>query len=233
MFGPRAISICGWLLLPLLAALPPAGAPQTRIEDRAGKAEAKDGADRESKGEPKGRRTVWNLDGGVFFSTDGHAANGSCFRLSGHMTAPGFFDGLRRVDSDEGSSYRLRDKVVTEYPTELEVVLHLQDFPCSPDLKDTVVRPPLTREVMNTLHLNFYWKEGVQLRPVREAKRIAADVRRLESYATGSAAEDLAPRYEWSYAFMVESAGVPLTNDLVLVIEDEDHKLAARVAARL
>jgi len=31
----------------------------------------------------------------------------------------------------------------------------------------------------------------------------------------------------------VNSENVPLTNDLVLVIENQEHKIAARVAARL
>ena len=63
---------CAGALLPFLAHLPSV-APQSRIEERVEKAEAKDGAAREPKGDIKGRRTVWNLDGGVFFSTDGHA----------------------------------------------------------------------------------------------------------------------------------------------------------------
>src|SRR5258708_9118057 len=68
--------------------------PQSRIEDRINKPEA---PQKKSPKVPK--RTVWNLDGGVFFATDGHLENGSCFRLSGGVTAPDFFDGLRRIDT--------------------------------------------------------------------------------------------------------------------------------------
>jgi hypothetical protein len=204
-----------------------AGHPQSRVEERVSKAEK---SEKEIKG-PK--RTVWNLDGGIFFSTDGHLPNGSCFRLSGQLTAPDFFDGLRRVDTAENTTYVLRDKVVTVYPRELFVILHLLDFPCTLDLKDSSVRPPLTRELMSTLRLNFYWKDGIAMRPVEFSKRTSATVRRLESYATGAAAGELAPRFEWNYAFTVAGEGVPLTNDLVIIIENEEHKIAARVAARL
>ena len=202
------------------------GILQSRIEDRTHKEEK---TEKPVKG-PK--RTVWNLDGGVFFSTDGHLPNGSCFRLSGHMTAPDFFDGLRRVDTTDGTTYVLHEKVVTVYPPELFLTLHLLDFPCTFDLKETVVRPPLTREIMSTLRLNFFWKDGIAMRPVETSKRTAASVKRLAPYAADAASE-LAPRFEWNYAFTVAGENVPLTSDLVLVIETEDHKIAARVAARL
>src|SRR5690348_12447771 len=226
MFALRAISIFGSVLLPLLATVP-ACALQSRIEDRTDtKTEAKE---KPAKSKPA-KRTVWNLDGGVFFATDGHLPNGSCFRLSGQMNAPDFFDGLRRVDSEEGTSYYLRSQAVTEYPGEVQIVIRLLDFPCSLDLKDTAVRPPITREIMATLRLNFYWKQGVHMRPVEESKRTAAEVRRIGTFAAGPAADDeLAPRYEWSYAFTVNSENVPLTNDLVLIITGQDGKIAARV----
>jgi hypothetical protein len=207
----------------LFLSTPHASLLQSRVEDKISKPE------KEIKG-PK--RTVWNLDGGVFFSTDGHLPNGSCFRLSGQMTALDFFDGLRRVDTADATTYLLRDKVVTLYPGELFVTLHLLDFPCTLDLKETVVRPPLTRELMSTLRLNFYWKDGIAMRPVESSKRTAATVRRLTPYSA-DAANELAPRFEWNYAFTVTGEGVPLTNDLVIIIENEDRKIAARVAARL
>lgn len=222
----RAISIFSGVLLLFLAASP-ASPLQSRIEDRVNKPEAP------SKKAPKiPKRTVWNLDGGAFFITDGHLENGSCFRLSGQVTAPDFFDGLRRVDTDEGTTYFLREQIVTEFPDELFVTLHLLDAPCSLDLKDTAVRPPITAEIISTLRLNFYWKAGVTMRPVESSKRTAASIRRLTPYSA-QAAEELAPRFEWNYSFIIQSAGVPLNNNLVFIIESEDHKIAARTAARL
>ena len=232
----RAIAIFGGVWLPLIAA--PAWCFQSRIEARTdSKVEAREKAAakpaKPAKPANSGKRTVWNLDGGVFFATDGHLPNGSCFRLMGQMIAPEFFAGLRRVDTEEGSSYLQRDKVVTEYPEQVEIVLHLLDYPCSPDLKDTAVRPPITREMMGALQLNFFWKEGVHMTPVEETRRVGSSIRRIGSYAKGEAAEELAPRLEWDYAFTVESGKVPLSEDLVMVIEDAEHRMCARVAARL
>jgi hypothetical protein len=84
---------------------------------------------------------------------------------------------------------------------------------------------------MGTLHINFFWKNHLALRPVESIERTAAEAKQVVPFA--QQAEDLAPRFEWSYLFTVKSAGVPLADDLVLTIEEPDHKIAARVAARL
>src|SRR5207237_1019902 len=83
-----------------------------------------------------------------------------------------------------------------------------------------------TRELMSTLRLNFFWKNGIAMRPVQSSKRIAATAKPLAPYSA-EAASELAPRFEWNYMFSIASEGVPLTDDLVLVIEDQDHKIAA------
>jgi hypothetical protein len=223
-----AVFLCAaWtsIFLYSAGACPP---PQSRIEDRINKPETP----QKKKSSKVPKRTVWNLDGGVFFATDGHLENGSCFRLSGGVTARDFFDGLRRIDTDDGTTYLLNNKPVTEFPDELLLTLHVLDYPCSRDLKDTAVRPPLTPEIISALRLHFYWKDGVALRPVDSSKRTNASVTRLAPFAK-QAEDELAPRFQWNYTFTIQSAGVPLTNDLVLIIESEDHKIAARTAARL
>ncbi|HEY1422438.1 MAG TPA: hypothetical protein VGF20_03225 [Candidatus Acidoferrum sp.] len=229
MFALRAISFLCCTVAALLTASS-ARALQSRIEDHT---DSKIAAKENSKKNHKpSKPTVWNLDGGVFFATDGHLPNGSCFRLSGHMTAPDFFDDLRRIDTDDGTTYKLHNKPVSTYPSELLLTVHLLDFPCAVDLKDSEIRPPLTPELMSTLRLNFFWKDGVAMRPVVGSKRTNASARRLVPYSIDAASE-LAPRFEFNYLFTVESDSVPLTNDLVLIIENEDHKIAARTAARL
>jgi hypothetical protein len=227
-FLAKSALTAGVLFLNVTVAHPQGARIEARTDNRQPAAE--NSSKKTGKG---GKRTVWNLDGGVFFATDGHLPNGSCFRLSGQMTSGEFFDGLRRVDDADGTTYLLRDQVVTRYPEELFLTLHLLDFPCTSDLSDTAVRPPLTRELMGALRLNFFWKQGVRLRPVEGIRKTSSNVRRLAPFATDAAADELAPRYEWNYAFTVSSESVPLTNDLVLIVEDEDHKMAARVAAKL
>jgi hypothetical protein len=46
-------------------------------------------------------------------------------------------------------------------------------------------------------------------------------------------AHGLPEKFAWSYEYSVPSAGVPLTDSLVLVLRSEDDHIVARVAARL
>jgi hypothetical protein len=46
-------------------------------------------------------------------------------------------------------------------------------------------------------------------------------------------AHGLPEKLEWLYEYVVPSAGVPLTDSLVLVLRDEENHIVARVAARL
>jgi hypothetical protein len=57
-------------------------------------------------------------------------------------------------------------------------------------------------------------------------------VKPILPYATELAAE-LPERLLWSYELDIPSAGIPLTDGLVLIFRREDGRIAARVAARL
>ena len=54
----------------------------------------------------------------------------------------------------------------------------------------------------------------------------------IQPYAT-SLASELPKRYLWSYELGIPSAGVPLSDSLVLVFRTSDGRIAARLAARL
>jgi hypothetical protein len=186
-------------------------------------------AKKEKTPAPKG---IWNYDGGVFFETDGHIPDGACFRLAGRMTAPGFFDNFKRLDGKNGAEFYRGPESVTHFPDQLALSFRISDFSCSTQLHNAGLQVYLTREQMNSLRLAFYWKRGVALRPVENFKRTNASVERVAPYAQALAAQ-LPQRFRWSYEFCISSAGVPLTDSLVLVVRTQDGRIAARVAARL
>jgi len=193
---------------------------------------ARAGKDKKKESRHFSGRTVWNLDGGAFFATDGGLANGACFRLGGRVVAPDFFRNLKRVDDADGTTYRRGREIIKNFPDELLVEFEIRDSPCSPDLKDTKPRPALTPEMLATLKLRLFWKASLEMRPVHNAKITETETRPLEPYAS-DAKKELPQRYEWFYAMTVPSAGVPLTDSLVFVLETPDGHFAARVAARL
>lgn len=182
--------------------------------------------------EAKRDKSVWNYDGGVFFETDGSLPNGVCFRVSGNVTSPEFFDHLKRIDDGHGTVFRRGMETVTQFPDQLLLSFVIHDQSCSPGLHQVGTRPYLTREMMSALQLSLYWKRGVDLRQVKNIKEVGASVEPIVPYATALAAE-LPQRFEWSYQLLVPSAGVPLTDSLVFVFRTAEGRIAARVAARL
>jgi len=180
-------------------------------------------------------KTVWNYDGGVFLVTDGEIPGGPCFRLNGRVNAPNFFAGLKRIDYENAETvFRRGDEEVKAYPDEVLLEFYFHDQLCPEAYEPGMSVAPrafLTRETVSKLRLNLYWKHGIDLRPVETVKRKYFGVKALQSYVANG--PDLPERLEWSYVFAVPSAGVPLTDSLVLVVRTEDDRIAARVAARM
>ena len=177
-------------------------------------------------------KTVWNLDGGIFLETDGSLPSGACFRLNGRATAPEFFDNLKREDSGLGTFFHRGPDIVTEFPGELHLGFVLYDMPCSSQLHAASTRVYLTRETVSGLRLSFYWKHGVQMCPAKGIVRGHSEIHRIAPYATEYASE-LPERLEWLFEFAVPSAGVPVTDSLVVVVHSSDGRIAARAALRM
>jgi len=176
-------------------------------------------------------KTIWNFEGGVFLETDGSLGEHTCFRVAGRVIADHFFDDLKRIDDDQGTRYLRGKELVTEFPEALKLLFVIHDQPCSAQVQDAD-RVYLTREMMAKLHLELSWKRGLTMRPASDFKILFFNVKRIPPYATELAAE-LPERLEWAYELEVPSAGVPLTDGLVLIVRREDGRVAARVAARL
>lgn len=177
-------------------------------------------------------KTVWNLEGGAFFATDGRIPNGPCFRMTGQATAPGFFENLKRIDDSSGTHYLRGTETVTEYPPKLDVSILIHDLPCSFLLKDKTTEPPLTKEDLARLKLKLYWKSGVALRPTAHWIDPELHIQQLTPNIQ-PAAEDLAPRYEFHFTFGMPSEGVPIEESLVVTLQTADGEIAARTSARL
>jgi len=177
-------------------------------------------------------KNVWSYEGGVFIKTDGSIPNGPCFRISGRLTAPHFFDNLKRVDTDDGAMFRRGKENVTQFPGQMLLTFIIYDMPCSFSLEENKPSVYLTRSLMSTLRLELYWKHGVELRPLAHVERASAAVRPIAPRAA-ALAHDLPERFEWAYQYAIPSTGVPLTDSLVLIIRTPDGHMAARVAARM
>jgi hypothetical protein len=177
-------------------------------------------------------RAIWNYDGGLQMMTDGQIPGGPCFRIVGRATAPGYFDNLKREDSRTGTLIHRGHEIVTEFPEELHLSFRMYDFPCDTQLQNAGTYTYLTRAMVSTLRLSFYWKHGLKLRPANGIVPGHHETRRLVPYAT-DLADELPERYEWDFDFDLPSAGVPVTDSLVLVLLTPNGHIAARAAARM
>lgn len=181
---------------------------------------------------PNHEKLVWNYDGGLQMMTDGSVSSGPCFRLDGRATAPGYFDNLKRVDSNTGTIIHRGNDIVTEFPKVLHVSFLMYDLPCDTGLQDPGKPTYLTVALVNTLRLSFYWKHGMAMRPVSGVVPKHFETRRVVPYAKELAAQ-LPDRFEWEFEFDLPSAGVPVTDSLVVVMRTPDGHIAARAAARM
>jgi hypothetical protein len=177
-------------------------------------------------------RTVWSLEGGAFFATDGKIPNGPCFRMLGQVSAPGFFEKLKRVDDNEGTRYVRETEAVREFPPRMEVSITIHDFPCSFQLREKGFASWLTKEDVGKLRLRLYWKRGVELRQTTWAQPPRLLVRTLVPNIKPEA-NDLPERYEWNITFALPCEGVPIEDSLVFVLETPEGSVAARTSARL
>ena len=188
--------------------------------------------EKQNKKQKHVRKDVMNFDGGILFETDGSLSDITCFRLSGRAAAPGFFENFKRIDDEHGTQYQRGREVVTEFPEELHFSFVIRDIPCPTQFLEPGPRRYLTKEMMQGLRFSFYWKRGVELRHIESIKQEVARAEAAEVFNTESK-EELVKRYRWFLGFTVPSAGVPLTDSLVLILRTPDGHIAARVAARL
>ena len=180
-------------------------------------------------------KSVWNYEGGLFLMTNGSIPNGPCFRLAGRVTSGDFFDHLKRIDKESGTIFRRGSEIVETFPDQLTLSFRVHDHydqTCPPREENPNAPKYLTRAMMSSLHLYLFWKHGVELRPVGTVERKYFTVREVIPQAAAQA-HGLPEKFEWAYEYVVPSAGVPLTDSLVLVLRDEENHIVARVAARL
>lgn len=180
-------------------------------------------------------KSVWNYEGGLFVITNGSIPNGPCFRLAGRVTSGDFFDRLKRIDKESGTIFRHGSETVESFPDQLTLSFSVHDWydqTCPPREENPDAPKYLTRAMMSSLHLYLYWKRGVELRPVGSVERKYFAVREVIPEAAAKA-HGLPVKLEWAYEYVVPSAGVPLTDSLVLVLRGAENHIVARVAARL
>ena len=223
-----ARGLCLWVVVPCSLLMAWAAADSNaspRMESQPPSSQTK------NYGAPAKRdKTVWNYDGGLVMMTDGSIPNGPCFRVSGKITAPNFFDGLKRTDTDTGPLFHRKNDLVTQFPAQMELTFEMYDLPCIDGVQPTGSHTYLNRALMQSLRVLFFWKRGVELRRITGVVPKHFEARLIPPYGN---VKDVPEKYEWWFEYEVPSAGVPVTDSLVVVLLTPDNHIAARVALRM
>jgi hypothetical protein len=177
-------------------------------------------------------KNAWNYDGGLQMMTDGQISSGPCFSISGRVTAPHYFEGLKRVDTKAGTPIHRGNHPVTQFPETLHLSFLLYDLPCTDQIQNASTRTYLTNALVSTLRLSFYWKRGMEMRPANGVVPKLFGTRRITPYAKKLATQP-PERFGWEFEFDLSSAGVPVTDSLVIILRTPDGHIAARGAARM
>lgn len=177
-------------------------------------------------------KSTWNYDGGLSILTEGGIPSGPCFHLTGRATAPNYFDDLKREDTATGTIIHRGHDIISEYPEKLHLSFLLYDQPCELGLKPTGTRTYLTPAMVSNLRLVFFWKHDMKMRPIQGIAPAHFETRRVPPFAS-DLAKQLPEKFEWEFEFEVPSAGVPVTDSLVVILRTTDGQIAARAAARM
>jgi hypothetical protein len=174
---------------------------------------------------------VWNYDGGLQMMTDGQIPSGPCFSINGRVTAPDYFVNLKRVDTKTGAFIHRGKHIVAEFPETVHLSFVLYDLPCGDEIQSDMPTY-LTHALVSTLRLSCYWKRGMEMRPANGVISKHFETRRLTPYGKGLAVQ-IPERFGWEFELDLPSAGVPVTDSLVIILRTPDGHIAARAAARM
>ena len=149
-----------------------------------------------------------------------------CVPLTVAMISADFFNGLKVIETRLGTRFYKHAKPITEFPDEITVFARASMLPCSlfPYIP---VSPEDAKQFMDTLSFSFEWKSQFARRPVE------AYSSQLISPGPSVWPENEKPVPVWSYIFTVKTGGVPLTDDLVIVVRSETSNQLSRMAIRL
>ena len=140
-----------------------------------------------------------------------------CVNFIPVMQSLGFFNGLERIDTSQGSEFRRNSQVVDFFPDYLTIEINIRIEVCDAN----IYTPAQTPDVIKGMQFRVQWKRGLSLRPVAsvtiERKPLVmeeGDNRML-------------------YVIRVRDRNVPLTDHLILSVISANGKIMSRMSARL
>jgi hypothetical protein len=140
-----------------------------------------------------------------------------CVNFIPVMQSLGFFNGLERIDTSQGSEFRRNSQPVDFFPDYLTIEITIRIEVCD----SNTYTPAQTPDAIKGMQFRVQWKRGLYLRPVASLT-IERKPLRLEEGDN-----------QMLYVIKVRDHNVPLTDHLILSVISANGKIMSRMSARL
>ncbi|MGB8800891.1 MAG: hypothetical protein WCC97_09400 [Candidatus Acidiferrales bacterium] len=140
-----------------------------------------------------------------------------CVNFIPVMQSLGFFNGLERIDTSQGSEFRRNSNPVYFFPDYLTIEINIRIEVCDANM----YTPAKTPEVIKGMQFRVQWKRGLYLRP---AANVTIDRKPLVMEEGDN---------RLLYVIKVRDHNVPLSDHLILSVISASGKIMSRMSARL
>jgi hypothetical protein len=140
-----------------------------------------------------------------------------CVNIIPVLQADGFFNGLERLDTAQGSEFRKNSRIVTNFPDFMAVEINIRIEDCDAD----VYTPVKTPDFIKGMHFRAQWKRGLDLRP---ADNVSIETKPVMMQEGDN---------RMLYVMKIRDHNVPLTDHLIVSVIGADGRLLSRMSARL
>lgn len=140
-----------------------------------------------------------------------------CVNFIPVMQSLGFFNGLERIDTSQGSEFRRNSNPVYFFPDYLTIEINIRIEVCDANM----YTPAKTPDVIKGMQFRVQWKRGLYLRP---AANVTIDRKPLVMEEGDN---------RLLYVIKVRDHNVPLSDHLILSVISASGKIMSRMSARL
>jgi hypothetical protein len=153
----------------------------------------------------------------VALSTGQIRAGDVCVNFIPVLQSLGFFNGLQRIDTAQGSEFRRSSQTVDFFPDYLTIEINIRIEVCDAN----IYTPAKTPDVIRGMQFRVQWKRGLYLRP---AANVSIERKTLQMEEGDN---------RMLYVIKVRDHSVPLSDHLILSVISASGKIMSRMSARL
>jgi hypothetical protein len=153
----------------------------------------------------------------VALSTGQIRTDDVCVNFIPVMQSLGFFKGLERIDTSQGSEFRRNSNPVDFFPDYLTIEINIRIEVCDAN----IYTPAKTPDAIKGIQFRVQWKRGLYLRP---AANVTIERKPLVMEEGDN---------RMLYVIKVRDHNVPLSDHLILSVISVNGKIMSRMSARL